>query len=165
MRPKGSSAELERRRLHAVALLDQGMKPTQVAKAVGASLASVGRWRKAARQGRSLAAKPHPGRPTKLTATQRRSLIRLLAQGPRRHGFATELWTLERVAAVIRREFGVDHHPSAVWHILKALGWSCQKPQRLARERDEAAIRRWRRDKWPRIKKGRQDGRLDRVAR
>ena len=134
MRPKGSSAELERRRRHAMALLDGGMKPADVARAVGTSPASVGRWRKARRRGESPAAKPHPGRPPKLSAARRRRLVRLLTQGPRSHGFANELWTLERVAVVIRREFGVSRHPSAVWHTLRALGWSRQKPQRLARE-------------------------------
>jgi transposase len=77
----------------------------------------------------------------------------MLLQGPRRHGYRTELWTLARVADLIAAKFGVRYHPSAVWHILRAMGWSCQKPERRARERDELAIQRWRQDDWPRIKK------------
>jgi transposase len=100
-----------------------------------------------------LKSKPHPGGSSRLAVAQRKRLLRLLLEGPRRHGYRTELWTLARVAEVIARTFGVQYHPSAVWHILRALGWSCQKPDRRARERDEEAIRRWRREDWPRIKK------------
>jgi transposase len=119
------------------------------------SLVSVGRWRKAARKGgvKSLAAKPVAGRPLKLSVQRRQKLLELLRQGPTHHGFGTELWTLERVAAVIERRFDICYHPSQVWRILRQLGWSCQKPQCRARERDEAAITRWRRVHWPRIKK------------
>lgn len=159
MRPKGSAEELERRRRHAMALIDQGMKPAAVARAVGTSRASVTRWRQAFQAGgqQALAARPHPGGKSRLTVGQRKRLIRMLLQGPRKHGYRTELWTLGRVAELIAVTFGVEYHPSAVWHILRAMDWSCQKPQRLARERDEQAIRRWRQQDWPRIKKRPKD--------
>ena len=156
MRPKGSSAVLEQRRRDAVAMLRQGGKPAEVAKALRVSLVSVGRWRKAAAEGgaKGLAAKPHPSRPPKLSIEERRELIGLLKQGPARHGYGTQLWTLGRVAEVIDLHFGVSYHPSQVWRILLSMDWSWQKPQRRARERDEAAVGRWRRLDWPRIKKG-----------
>ena len=155
MRPKGSAAQLEQRRLQAVALLEEGMRPAQVARVVGTSRASVTRWRQAyeARGEKALASKPHPGNKSRLTPAQRKRLVRLLLQGPRKHGYTTELWTLGRVAAVIAAHFGVHYHPSTVWHILRALGWSSQKPERRARERDEKAIATWREREWPRIKK------------
>lgn len=155
MRPEGSAKELEQRRRQAVALLEQGLTGSQVARAVGTSQASVTRWRQAyERQGdKALAAKPHPGRRPKLTVRQRERLGRMLLQGPAKHGYGTELWTLARVAEVIAVAFGVEYDPSQVWRILRAMGWSCQKPERRARERDEEAIARWRREDWPRIKK------------
>jgi transposase len=155
MRPKGSSAVLEQRRRQAVALLKQGMKPAAIAQALKVWRASVGRWRKAMRQGgmKTLAARPAPGRPPKLDSAKRRRIVDLLRQGPIHHGFETELWTLGRVAEVIERKLGVSYHPSQVWRILPSLDWSCQKPDCRARERDEAAIARWRRVDWPRIKK------------
>lgn len=158
MRPKGNSAKLEQRRRHAIAMLKQGMKPALVAKTLRTSLVSVGRWRKACRVGgiEALVAKPVPGRPLKLGLVERRHLADLLLNGPIHHGFATQLWTLSRVAQVIERHFGVIYHPSQVWRILLSLGWSCQKPESRARERDEAAIARWRRVDWPRIKKSRE---------
>jgi transposase len=155
MRPKGSAEELERRRRQAIALLEQGMKAAAVARAVGTSRASVTRWRQAYEEGGpdAMAGTPHPGGVSRLTLGQRKQLIRMLLQGPTRHGYRTELWTLARVAELIAVTFGVQYHPSAVWHILRGMDWSCQKPERRARERDEEAIERWRREDWPRIKK------------
>jgi transposase len=101
-----------------------------------------------------LDAKPHPGgSQPKLNLEQRQYLIDLLGQGARAHGFRNELWTLARIATVIARHFGVTYCPSGVWHLMRRLGWSPQKPQRRARERDEKAIAQWPREDWPRIKK------------
>lgn len=155
MRPKGTAAELERRRQLAVSLLEQGMKPAQVAKSVGTSRASVTRWRQAYQKGgvKAVAAKPHPGKPLRLTVTQRRRLAKLLLQGARKHGYSTDLWTLGRVSEVIAVNFGVDYHPGHVWYVLRSMRWSSQKPERRARERDEQAITTWRQEQWPQIKK------------
>jgi transposase len=155
MRTKGSAAELEQRRQLAVRLLEQGLKGVQVAKALGVSNASVTRWKQAVEEGgqAALAAKPHPGGQPRLTAAQHRRLLELLLQGPRQHGYSTELWTLARVVQVIRRTFGVEYHPCHVWKVLRNLGWSSQKPERRAREQDPAAIAAWRQKHWPRIKK------------
>jgi len=135
-------------------LIDQGMKPIRVAQALGVSPAAVTRWKQAWQKGgeKALAAKPHPGGKARMTAAQLRRLARLLLKGPRQHGYGTELWTLARVAEVIAANFGVDYHPGHVWKILRAMGWSCQKPERRARERDEQAIQRWRQQDWPRMK-------------
>jgi transposase len=138
---------LEQRRRHAIAVLRRGMKPAVVAKTLRTSLVSVGRWRMACRVGgiEALHAKPIPGRPLKLSLAERHKLLSLLRRGPSRHGYGTEHWTLEPIAEVIELHFGVTYHPSQVWQILLALGWSCQKPDSRARERDEEAIARWRR--------------------
>jgi transposase len=160
MRPKGNSAALEQRRRAAMAMLKQGLKSAAVARALGVSRASVSRWRKALRSGggKALWAKPAPGRPPKRDAAQRRRIARLLVRGPIRHGYGTQLWTLERVSEVIERHLGVSYHPGHVWRVLVGLGWSCQKPESRGRERDEKAIARWRKMDWPRIKKSRNNG-------
>jgi transposase len=77
----------------------------------------------------------------------------MLLQGAAAHGYGTDLWTLPRAAALIERAFGVHYHPAHVWKILRGCGWSPQKPERRARERDEDAIAQWRRRRWPHIKK------------
>ena len=155
MRPQGSPAELEARRRRAVALLAQGLGVRTVARQIGCSPASVSRWQADVAGGGpdALRAKPPPGRPARLNARQRARLLKLLLKGATAHGYATDLWTLPRVAAVIARTFGVTYHPAHVWKILRGEGWSCQKPERRARERDEAAIQRWRAERWPHIKK------------
>lgn len=155
MRPKGSPAQLEERRRQAMFMLDEGMKPTAVAKILKTTATSVCRWQKARREGgdKALAAVAHPGPKPKLTKSDLARLRQMVLQGPKRHRYATPLWTLARVAELIEATFGVEYDPSQVWRILRGLGFSCQKPERRARQRDEEAIRRWRVDAWPRIKK------------
>jgi len=155
MRPSGSPETLERRRLQAIALLKKGFMPVEVARRLGVDRRSVRRWRaahdEAGREG--LAARPAPGRPPRLDARARAQLERRLAQGAKACGFATDLWTCPRVAKLIRREFRVQYHVDHIGRLLRSLGWSPQKPERRARERDEKAIRRWVKVDWPRIKK------------
>jgi transposase len=155
MRPKGTAVELEARRRKAVALLQDGKSNTEVARLVGADLSSVKRWKRAVAAGglTVLAAKPNRGRSPKLSSAQRQELAAIVRAGPMAAGFRTDLWTCKRVAEVIRQRFGVEYHPDHVGRILHALGFTQQKPQRRASQRDEMAIERWRRRTWPRIKK------------
>lgn len=155
MRPKGSAKELEVRRRIGGRLLQQGKGVREVARLVGASPSSVSRWKRALEAGgpAALRAKPHPGRRARLKPEQKKRLEQVLLAGPQAAGFATDLWTLARVAQVIERLFGVTYHPGHVWYLLRGMGWSCQKPERRARERDEAAIAAWRKHDWPRLKK------------
>ena len=167
MRPPGTPKQLEKRRRRAVQLMESGQTLASVARQIGAAVSSVFRWRQAYRRKgtRGLNAKPTPGRPPRLSPKQKRQLVTLLTRGPLRAGHRTDLWTLPRVAALIQQEFGVAYHPAHVWKVLTALGWSCQKPERRAVERDELAIARWTRTEWPRIKKRRPTGRPPRVRR
>jgi transposase len=157
MRPHGTPEELERRRRHGIALLKTGATVTEVARRLGCSHSSVILWRDMVRrQGvNGLKARPASGRPPKLTARQQRQLPRLLLRGAMAWGFGTELWTTTRIASVIRRQFGVPLHRAHVGRVLTTLGWSCQKPERRALERDEVAIARWKRYRWVAIKKKR----------
>lgn len=155
MRPQGTAEELERRRRRAVSLLEDGHSLSAVARMVGAAPSAVYAWREKvrARGPDALQAKPVPGRPRKLTAAQRARLPKLLLRGAGAYGYRTDLWTLPRMAAVIRKEFQVAYHPCHVSRVLSACGWSCQQPARRAVERDEAAIAHWKRYKWRAIKK------------
>lgn len=155
MRPAGSPESLESRRRRAVALLKEGLMPVEVAERLGVDRRSVRRWRRAVREGGSaaLASKPVPGRPSKLDVRQLQKVERILLAGARKQGFSSDLWTCPRVAEVIRRRCGVSYHVDHVCRVLHALGWSPQKPQRRAAERDEEGIAGWIRKEWPRIKK------------
>ena len=104
----------------------------------------------------SSSAKTNPGTASSLTQgtdtpTESESVAR-----PRSFGYSTELWTLQRIALLIEKEFGVHYHIGHVWKLMShELGWSCQKPERRATERDEEAIERWKKKTWPAIKKNR----------
>jgi len=153
MRPVGSAAELERRRRRAVELCDQGEAPTQVARLLGIDRSSLYRWRQRARRTPdALAAKPHPGRTPRLSDAQLAELEALLLQGAPAHGWPTDLWTAERVTHLIHRHFHVTLHPEHVRKMLRQrLGWTSQKPQRRARERNDKEVERWKADEFPRI--------------
>src|SRR5580700_1712398 len=152
MRPKGTAAELERRRRRAVELVDQGESPTTVARILGVRTTSVHRWRRLARRPHGLDARPVPGPTPGLSDYHLQKLERLLLQGAKKHGWPNELWTADRVARLIRERFGVSYHPEHVRRILKErLGWTSQKPKRKARERNDKEVERWKADELPRI--------------
>jgi transposase len=147
----------EGRRLRALELKERGWKQTEIADALGVSEGAVSQWMKrATEQGvEALRHNPPPGAPSRLGEDERAKLPELLAQGAQAHGFRAEVWTCERVATVIRREFGVRYHPAHVSRVVRALGLSLQKPQRRAEQRDEEAIEHWKEKKWPSLKRGR----------
>jgi len=142
-------------------LWQQGRSQTAIAQTVGASRGSVWRWVQTYQAAgiSGVRARPVPGRPSYLSAGQKAHLAQVLLRGAQAAGYRTELWTLKRMAKVIWKEFQVRYHPNALWHLLRGMGWSCQKPERRACQRDEAAIAHWRRYRWPHIKKGRTAGR------
>jgi len=142
MRPPGAPDQLQQRRRRAVQLLQAGRPRAAVARQVQASVSSVWRWWQSYQRAGpgGLAPKPTPGRPPRLSGGQLRTLERMLARGPRRAGYPTDLWTLARVATVIRRQFGVRYHPSHVWRLLTARGWHCQ-PLELS-ESESRTLRR-----------------------
>lgn len=156
MEKRGTKPEREARRFRAVAMLAEGRGVCDVAQVVGVTPGAVSQWKTAfeERGEEGLRSKPHPGGQFKLPPERRAKLPNLLLKGPEAFGFSTKLWTLERVAEVIEREFEVRYHPAHVWKILTGLGWSCQKPERRARERDDKAVQQWRDQKWPRLKGG-----------
>lgn len=136
-------------------MLLEGKGIREVARLVGAAPSAVLGWKRRLDEGgmEALQAKPHPGRPARLTAEQRQELESVLLKGAVAAGFSTDLWTLPRVAQVIERGFGVKYNPGHVWRVLRLMGWSCQKPERRARERNEELIATWRKDRWVEVKK------------
>ena len=156
MRLPGSAPVLESRRRRALALVQRGWSLNGVARRIGCAASSVMRWVAAFRRHgpAGVAVRRSPGRPRRLSVAQRERLLRELLRGPAAHGYGTDLWTTQRIAEVIERKFGVRYHRDHVGRLLAQCGWSCQKPERRARERDEAAIARWKRTRWPRVKRG-----------
>jgi transposase len=154
-RVKGSADLLEDRRRRALALLDAGYSLNEVGRRIGCNASSVLRWRDARRKGGAQALKVRfsPGRPWKLGEGERKRLVRLLLKGSLAYGYRTNLWTTARIAELVEREFGIRYHRDHIGRLMHSLGWSPQKPERRALERDEKQIARWKREEWPRIKK------------
>jgi transposase len=147
----------EGRRLRAWELKQQGWSQQAIADALGVTAGAVSQWMRRAREGgvEALKRRVAPGPTPKLTDEQRAQLPQLLAQGAEAFGFRGDVWTAKRVTTVIRREFGVHYHFNHVGNLLRAAGWSVQKPIQRARQRNEAAIETWRTERWPALKKGR----------
>jgi len=139
-------------------LLKADLSLNEVARRLGCHASSVMRWRdRVRRQGeRGLKVKPTPDRPPRLSRPQKRRLVRHLLNGSLSFGYTTKVWTARRIASVIQRLFGVSCRPAHVERLMHGLGWSHQKPERRALERDERAIEEWKNTRWPRAKRGRR---------
>jgi transposase len=155
MRPKGSPEELERRRIRAVALVKAGLSLNEVARRIGCNASSVMRWYNDVKRGgrKALAPKPTPGRPPRLQPKHKSQLVKYLLRGAMAHGYGTDLWTTQRIAELIEKKFGIRYHRDHVGRLMHEMGWSHQKPERRAIERNEEAIEQWKQKEWPRIKK------------
>jgi transposase len=149
---------MELRRMRAVELFERGVIPAEIARQLEVGHQTVSDWRTSWRQGGrdALRAAGRAGRLPKLTGEQLDQVEAALARGPEANGYATDLWTLTRVAEVIERVTGVSYHPHHVWRILRQqLSWTWQRPARRATERNDEAIANWIKHRWPAVKKGR----------
>jgi len=146
---------MRKRRLRAAQRFAKGATQAEVARKLKVSRQSAMVWERDRRSGgrKALEGAGRAGRKPRLSRDQQRAVIEALVRGPEAAGYRTALWTLPRIAAVIEKTTGVRYHPGHVWRLLHQLGFSRQKPTTRARERDEAAIARWVRERWPRVKK------------
>ncbi len=148
----------EERRKRAWALKHEGWPQKQIATALGVSEGAVSQWMRRAREGggvEALRRRPPPGTLPRLSVEQRAQLPALLARGAPAYGFPGDVWTADRVAVVIEQTFGVHYHRDSVSRILRACGWSRQRPITRATQRDEAKITAWTEERWPALKRGR----------
>ncbi|MGA7179592.1 MAG: IS630 family transposase [Thiobacillaceae bacterium] len=155
--------EAAKRRVRAGRLLEKGKAPAEVAKAVGAPRQTVYRWLGILREGGidALRVMSRGGRPPLMVAEQVEELREALLAGPMANGYGTDLWTLKRVRLLIAKRFGIKYSDVHVWRILGAMGFSSQKPEKRAIERNEKAVLQWKKRTWPALKKKpRKEGRV-----
>ena len=147
-------SEAAKKRVKAGRMLLAGKGCTEVALAVDVARQTVYTCKRLLNEGGidALGEVPERGRPAQLDGQQLAALRKALLQSPTEHGFGTELWTLKRVRAVIESPHGVRFSQVHVWRILGAMGFSAQKPEKRALERNEDAVRNWKRNTWPRLK-------------
>jgi transposase len=146
---------LEKRRFVAVKLFDKGLNNSEIGRRLKVSNQTVSRWRQEYQEAGNVALRRagRAGRLPCLDESDKARLVDLLHQGPERLGYETPLWTCQRVADLIERDFQITYHPGHVWRILGQLNWSVQQPVGRALERNETAIEVWKRKRWPEIKK------------
>jgi transposase len=157
--PRRPTAQRERdrlqaRRLRAAELFAAGVRQGEVARQLEVSAQAVSVWHARWRQGgaEALRSRGPSGPVARLSDQQLAQVEQALLEGATANGFIGELWTLNRIALVTERLTGVHHHPAWVWALLHhRLGWSVQRPMRRAAERDQAAIDRWVKERWPQI--------------
>ena len=148
-------SEASKKRVKAGRLLLAGKGCAEVALAVGVARQTIYTWKRLLDEGGvdALRCVPERGRPAQLDDRQLAAIRAAILQSPTEHGFGTELWTLKRVGAIIERLHGVRFGQTNVWRILGSLGFSPQKPEKRAIERNEDAVRSWKRSTWPALKK------------
>src|SRR5258708_4668185 len=149
---------LEKRRFQAIQMFQRGLRQAEIARQLRVVPQTVARWMHDYRtHGKSALRKAgRAGRKPRLSEKQRQQLEKLLVAGPERLGYETPLWTCSRVAHLIEQEFDVGYHEGHVWKILVGLGWSPQRPEGRARERNEEQILNWKKNVWPELKKKRK---------
>jgi len=155
-RTPGKASKLEERRARAVKMVEkEGLTQSETARQLKVDPRTIRKWLAwhGERGSRGLKARKTPGRPSRFSSKDRDKLEAILLKGPREAGYDSDLWSCPRVAEVIRREFGVRYHVDYVSTFLRKMGWTPQKPERRAIEKDDARIRGWKRRTWPRIKK------------
>jgi transposase len=153
MKPKGTPEQIAARRERGLALLASGQTVTAVSLAIGVSRQTLYSWKNWDRRPRHRRGQPAPGRLCRLSGPQQGQLARVLLKGAYAYGYPTDHWTLERIAQVIFARFGVRYQPSGVWYLMQRMGWSSQRQQRVALDRDEAAIADWQARVWRQVKK------------
>ena len=145
--------ELEARRLEAGRYFNNGKTAYFVEKKFNISSATAKEWKERWRKGTLKAQKQGPR--SKLTDDKRKKLIKKITRGPIAAGYSNQLWTIQRITDLIYKDYQIRYRPRSVWHLLYALGFSCQRPEKRSRERDEKEIKEWKLEKWPAIlKKG-----------
>lgn len=155
MAKKRDFDELEKRRIKGAKLLKEGVYPAEVSRRLGVSRTSVHRWESQLKANgiKSLRKVGRAGRKSKMDDKSRERIVSRIKAGALASGFGTDLWTLKRIASIIKEETGLIYTDSGVWRFLSAIGFSSQKPTTQAIQRDEKAIKNWKTKRWPLLKK------------
>jgi len=136
-------------------MFEKEISQASVAAQLHVTRSAVCQWHAAwnAKKKDGLLSKGKTGTPPKLNRAQRHTLKKIILSGPKKAGYATDFWTLERIKAVTKKKLKVALGTGSVWRTVIALGFSAQKPVRRAKERNEKAIADWKLKEFPKLKK------------
>ena len=141
------------RRTSALLAYSQGGEIGVIAQDLSVSPACIYTWLRAFLVDRfeSLAYRSSPGRPSKLTKTEKRRLKKIITDGTLKYGFTRGCWSSLLVQQVILNEFGVLYNRTYVCALLKQLGFSYQKAKLVSAHIDPKARKQWLQERWPAI--------------
>lgn len=97
--------------------------------------------------------KARPGRPSKLTKTQRKKLCQWIDMGPQKMGFPGCCWRTPMIQHLLLDKFNVFYSARYISELLKNMGFSYQKATFIGDKRDEEKRKEWLDQQWPKILK------------
>ncbi len=141
------------KRISALLALADGHTPETVVERLGCGRSTIYAWVRAFLVAGWISLRPRtsPGRPAKLTPTQKQRLRELVAAGPEATGYQTGCWTSAVLQDLIHREFGQVYHVHYICELLRNLGFSYQKARFVSDHLNEAKRQQWRTETWPAI--------------
>jgi transposase len=141
------------KRIHALLALAQGQSVSEVADMMSLGEQTVRDYRNQflLKGMASLVYKSSPGRPSKLTKTQRQQLAEWIKASPQDSGYTSGCWNTPMIQDLIWRQFGVLYNPHYLSTLLKNMGFSYQKARFVSDHLNEAKRLEWRQTRWPKI--------------
>jgi len=152
---KRDRKELEKRRLVAGKMFQKGISQIIISEKFVVSRAAVCQWYKMWKKNKKkgLLSLGAPGFNSKLTKEKRNNLKAIILKGPIKAGYQTDFWTVDRIRDVMRKKLRINLKYTRVWNTIIDLGFSPQKPERVAIEQDTKAVMTWKLKTFPRLKK------------
>lgn len=149
---------LENYRFQAIALKQKGWKIDKIAEAFDVHRCSVSHWiTKSRKYGKnSLKMTKAKGAEPKLNQEDKKQIVSWLKNSAMEFGFETPLWDCKRIQKLIKQKLNKEISISNLWVNLRRWGFTPQKPEKDAIEKNESEIKRWLREEWPKIEEHRR---------
>lgn len=144
---------LEHYRFRAIELRDEGKKVNDIAHFFGLNRVTVSYWLSNYKKGgkEALKSKKAPGPSLKLSPKETTKVLQSLKLPATEFGFETPLWTCKRVEYIIHKLTRKNLDNSNVWRLLRRLGLTNQKGERIALEQNPKETKKWLKEEWPKI--------------
>lgn len=141
------------KRILAILSLSEGLAEKQIATTLKVSAESVRLWLWAflIKGVQGIEPKKPPGRPSKLTKTQKKELADIIDKGPAEAGFLSNCWRTPMIQHLIYEKYGVFYNVYYISQLLRNMGFSFQKAKFVSDHLDEKAREKWLTETWPEI--------------
>jgi transposase len=93
------------------------------------------------------------GSKRKLSENHQKKLVEMLTRGAVSCGYEGDIWTRGRVIDLIEKQFQIKYALTTVGELLKALGFTVQKPDKRSYKQDPEKVKQWQEVELPQLKK------------